>query len=230
MLSNIGKPVNETGNSLYVTSKIIKEDDIARFKKNQGYIYLIHAQGTNRYKIGRSISPLSRLETLKGQSPYPLEIIKAVWTPDAIEDELILHGEFEPYRVYGEWFEFFDQPKQIEDYSLWDYVHSWFTFYLPNKRFSDYSGHLQRVIYKDLNGELTAEEFSIFEIEINVFISKASSMTQLLQCFAFLENNFAECICFEDISTGTIGRFSALRTTLKTASAFIFPEISRGAE
>ncbi|NEQ64768.1 MAG: GIY-YIG nuclease family protein [Symploca sp. SIO2D2] len=71
----------------------------------EGYIYLFHAVGTNRYKIGRSVNPISRLKTVERQSPYPLKIIDSFWSPDAIADEQGLHENFQKYRVHGEWFE-----------------------------------------------------------------------------------------------------------------------------
>ena len=71
----------------------------------EGYVYLVHAKGTGRYKIGRSTNPLKRYETLKTQSPYPLTVIKSFYTFDMIADEAFLHAEFGKFRIYGEWFE-----------------------------------------------------------------------------------------------------------------------------
>lgn len=85
---------------------LLSQDTIKRYQANQGYVYLIHALGTNRYKIGRSVNPIVRFETLKKQSPYPLQIIDCFWTPDSIEDEKRLHQYFKSDRVFGEWFVF----------------------------------------------------------------------------------------------------------------------------
>jgi len=85
---------------------ILTQDVLDRYRANQGYVYLIHAVGTDRYKIGRSINPPVRLETLKKQSPYPLQIVECFWSPDAIADEIGIHKIFAEYRAYGEWFEF----------------------------------------------------------------------------------------------------------------------------
>jgi len=57
---------------------ILTEDVLQRYRANQGYVYLIHAIGTDRYKIGRSVSPPVRLETLKKQSPYPLQMTDVI--------------------------------------------------------------------------------------------------------------------------------------------------------
>jgi hypothetical protein len=84
------------------------EDFISQFSiERSGWVYLIHAAGTNRYKIGRSITPETRLKTLnQKQSPYPLELIYKFWSVDAITDEQKIHGALADSRVHGEWFEF----------------------------------------------------------------------------------------------------------------------------
>lgn len=74
--------------------------------KNEGYVYLIEAQGINRYKIGRSVNPIARHSLLKKQSPFPLNIVDCFWTPDCVADEKYLHERMADYRVHGEWFEF----------------------------------------------------------------------------------------------------------------------------
>lgn len=84
-----------------------------------GYVYLFHAIGTPKYKIGRSVKFLNRLRTIEGQSPIPLEIISHFWTPNTIADENSLHEHFEEYRVWypknkhrarkrTEWFELYE--------------------------------------------------------------------------------------------------------------------------
>ncbi|MBD2131023.1 GIY-YIG nuclease family protein [Sphaerospermopsis sp. FACHB-1094] len=73
-----------------------------------GYVYLIHSIGTNRYKIGRTVRhPEERLKELnRGQSPYPLELIHFISVNNVYTIEKELHGKFQQYRAYGEWFEF----------------------------------------------------------------------------------------------------------------------------
>ena len=94
--------------SLHRTSviMILTQETLERYRANQGYVYLIHAVGTDRYKIGRSINPPVRLETLKKQSPYPLQIVECFWSPDAIADEGYIHANkhLSKRRAYGEWF------------------------------------------------------------------------------------------------------------------------------
>jgi hypothetical protein len=75
----------------------------------EGWVYLIHAVGTSRYKVGRSVNPVARHQTLQNQSPYPLKIVECFWTVDAPTDEAGWHKQLSEYRVYGEWFELIDK-------------------------------------------------------------------------------------------------------------------------
>jgi hypothetical protein len=70
-----------------------------------GYVYLIHAVGTNRYKIGRTQSVPYRLKRLRNQSPFELVLIDDFKSEDFCYDEAFLHQYLAKYRVYGEWFE-----------------------------------------------------------------------------------------------------------------------------
>lgn len=71
----------------------------------EGWVYVIHAEGTKRYKIGRSQNPVSRHSILQRQSPFPLKLVSCYYTLDAITDEAQLHKKLVDLRVYGEWFE-----------------------------------------------------------------------------------------------------------------------------
>lgn len=86
--------------------------------KPDGYVYLIQAVGTNRYKIGMTVRSLDdRLSELQGQSPYPLECLGSIYVPDPKSAEAELHEIFADYRLVfkgsREWFEF--SPDFIED-------------------------------------------------------------------------------------------------------------------
>ena len=84
-------------------------------KNAGGWIYLVKAEGTNRYKIGRSKEPLRRYQTLKRQSPYPLKVMEVFYTLDAATDEAHLHSVFAEHRIHGEWFEF-EKASDIEEF------------------------------------------------------------------------------------------------------------------
>ena len=70
-----------------------------------GYVYLILAVSTQRYKIGRSINPDRRLKTLNLQSCYPLILLEQHFFEDSNFHERRIHRLLGEYRVHGEWFE-----------------------------------------------------------------------------------------------------------------------------
>lgn len=71
------------------------------------YIYLIRADGTERYKIGRTDRhPETRLAELnRQQSAYPLLLEYYVEVPDSAVAEEHFHQRYQRYRKHGEWFE-----------------------------------------------------------------------------------------------------------------------------
>ncbi|NEP14430.1 MAG: GIY-YIG nuclease family protein [Symploca sp. SIO2C1] len=82
--------------------------DDSHYRNKPGYIYLIHAQETDRYKIGLTTRSVEArfAELNSSQSPYPLEIIDWFETDNVTDDEEYLHEKFADYRVHGEWFVF----------------------------------------------------------------------------------------------------------------------------
>jgi hypothetical protein len=85
-----------------------------------GYVYLIGAIGTNRYKIGRTNNLHVRLKQLQSQSSYPLQIKAAFKTSNPLWDEACWHDRYKKYRIYGEWFEFDDKfYKEIVKLCFW---------------------------------------------------------------------------------------------------------------
>ncbi len=84
----------------------LERTSLGRIKPGrEGWVYLIHAEGTDRYKIGRSVNPVARHQTLQKQSPYPLKIVDSFWTMDTVHDEAYIHERCKDNRKYGEWFE-----------------------------------------------------------------------------------------------------------------------------
>lgn len=75
-------------------------------RKCSGYVYLIHAIGCGRYKIGSGANPYYRLAQFKNaQPPFPLELVHFFFHENAGALEVQLHGSFDSCRVHGEWFE-----------------------------------------------------------------------------------------------------------------------------
>lgn len=70
---------------------------------SQGYVYVIHAIGTNRVKIGHTNKTAVRLRGLQTASPFPLEIALAI--PGSVQAEKYTHRKLAQFRKVGEWFE-----------------------------------------------------------------------------------------------------------------------------
>ncbi len=71
-----------------------------------GYIYLLRATGTNRYKIGRSKNPKSRSKRINYQSPVPVVLLDEFKCNNPVEAEKTIHRDCGRMRKHGEWFEF----------------------------------------------------------------------------------------------------------------------------
>jgi hypothetical protein len=71
----------------------------------QGFVYVIHAVGSNYYKIGKSINPDRRLLQIAPQMPFSTRYVK-VWRSNFMSlAESHLHEWFKAKRANGEWFE-----------------------------------------------------------------------------------------------------------------------------
>ncbi len=75
------------------------------------YIYLVHAIGTNLYKIGKTEANVETvLEDLNSsQSVYPLELVEYINSDSYDEVERKIYDKFSDYRDNGEWFKFSDE-------------------------------------------------------------------------------------------------------------------------
>ena len=77
---------------------------------SQGFVYLIHMEGTKYYKIGMSLDPEMRLKTLQTGNPHNLRLAKTQTVGDMRSAESTLHSLFEAERVPNlsarEWFRF----------------------------------------------------------------------------------------------------------------------------
>jgi len=72
-------------------------------KHKTDFIYVIHAVGTNRVKIGFSSDPQRRLVALQTGSSFPLAIIGV--RAGSLKLEQAIHGQLQDCRVEGEWFD-----------------------------------------------------------------------------------------------------------------------------
>ena len=70
--------------------------------KIQGYIYILNS--VHGYKIGRSITPISRVEHLGVKLPFPIDVMNIFPADDYITAERICHRMHSDKRLNGEWF------------------------------------------------------------------------------------------------------------------------------
>ncbi len=86
----------------------MKTFDDSAYRNKPGYIYLINAKGTRRYKIGLTTRDVEQRfnELNSSQSPYPLELVTYIETDNVTETEGYLHQRYAFQRRHGEWFEF----------------------------------------------------------------------------------------------------------------------------
>ena len=103
------------GVSIKNCKTVKKKKKETSYHNSPGFIYLIGAKGTSRYKIGVTTrTPEKRLSELNGsQSPYPLVLVDSIYVENATAGERILHTKFKHYKRHGEWFEF--SPKRVDD-------------------------------------------------------------------------------------------------------------------
>jgi hypothetical protein len=71
-----------------------------------GFVYLIKAETTSFYKIGKSKDVHKRLESLQSGNNTELTIVYRIFSTNYSTLERQLHKYYEPYWVRGEWFDF----------------------------------------------------------------------------------------------------------------------------
>lgn len=69
-----------------------------------GYIYLLHGEGTNWYKIGISAQLTRRVKVIGSKSPFPIVRVAAYDVEDMKDAEAWWHETFAHKRTHGEWF------------------------------------------------------------------------------------------------------------------------------
>lgn len=86
-------------------------------KRNKsGIIYLVHAQGTSRYKLGITSQPMEKyIKSLQSRSPFQLAVVHTIKAKNYHQVESHLHRQFKNKQVKiegsKEWFSF--NPWQI---------------------------------------------------------------------------------------------------------------------
>lgn len=156
-------------------------------KGREGWVYLIHAVGTNRYKIGRSANPVARHRALQNQSPYPLKIVDSFWTVDTPTDEAYWHESLSKYRVRGEWFELSeaDVKNHLTGFCVGSVVgmairRGWFKSFLE-ELLTDYAGN-------PINHKFTKTDFFNIDCLFSRAYDTATERQHLEQMALFVTN------------------------------------------
>lgn len=84
--------------------------------EREEWIYLIHVEEPNKYKVIKTKLPVSGQEELQEQLPFKLQIIQSAWTLDAEADEADIYNRFTQHCIDGEWFVFGDNAVDQEQF------------------------------------------------------------------------------------------------------------------
>ncbi|MEG4446986.1 GIY-YIG nuclease family protein [Microcoleus sp. AT9_B4] len=69
-----------------------------------GYVYLVQAVGTDKFKIGRAVDVARRIRGLQTGSPLKIRYVYHAYFENANLCEMELHNKFSNQREIGEWF------------------------------------------------------------------------------------------------------------------------------
>ena len=81
----------------------IVAEDLPVTVSKEGFVYLLKS-GTGEYKIGRTRDVPTRVNTLKIQLPFRIELVHSIRVSDYVKAEQYLHQKFSSVRLNGEWF------------------------------------------------------------------------------------------------------------------------------
>ncbi len=87
-------------------------DTIEKRKPTPGYVYVLHAPESQRYKIGRTKDLKNRTQMIGLQLPFAVELIHHIECQDYLQAEAVLHSRYSNKRINGEWFAL--DPQDIE--------------------------------------------------------------------------------------------------------------------
>lgn len=69
------------------------------------FIYVMQS-GKDKYKVGISVNPLSRLTSVQTGSSDKVSVIFTYWSDEPFYYEKLFHQKFADYQIIGEWFKF----------------------------------------------------------------------------------------------------------------------------
>lgn len=81
-----------------------KQKEAYTYKPNAGFIYIIQCMGFPYYKIGHSVNPDARVDSLQIGVPFELKLEYAVAVQDMDEVEHKIQQRYKSKGVRGEWY------------------------------------------------------------------------------------------------------------------------------
>lgn len=96
-----------------IKQRKLDEQQKRKLVGQKGYIYLVQKEGTNLYKIGKTVDPYGRIRKFQILLPFPIEAIHLIESDNYDLAETHLHQKYADCRKGGEWFEL--APEQIEE-------------------------------------------------------------------------------------------------------------------
>ncbi len=79
------------------------------YKPKDGYLYIIHCTGFPYYKIGQTVMPAARVDTLQTGVPFELKLEYALEVRDMNETERKIQQRYKDKCIRGEWFMLTDE-------------------------------------------------------------------------------------------------------------------------
>lgn len=73
-------------------------------KQEPGFVYVVRMEGSEYFKVGRSVDVPKRMSEFGILLPFPYDLAFTHRVPNARHAEGLLHKEFDPKRIHGEWF------------------------------------------------------------------------------------------------------------------------------
>lgn len=83
------------------------------YEPKVGYLYIIHCVGFPYYKIGQTVTPKVRLDTLRTSVPFELVLEYALKVNDMDRVEHKIQQQYEDKCIRGEWFMLTDQELEL---------------------------------------------------------------------------------------------------------------------
>jgi hypothetical protein len=156
-----------------------------------GFVYLVWAKGTDKYKIGSSGYPERRIKELQVGSPIKLEFVVCKESESYEAEERTLHRKWKNCNSHGEWFTFhpLQMPEVLSGFGFQDRWTAKRIEDLDNKAAQVIQDYADKIQDKTLKFKETCLENLRNNREDNLSIVEAKAYSSTL-FLLFLLNNY----------------------------------------